>query len=45
MSNQDHSFIAAEVKKAVQDIADKIDKNTNILVNNQKIIAQAIDKN
>ena len=45
MSDQDYQMIKLEVKQAKEDLEDKLDKNTNILVGNQKILAQMIDKN
>ena len=45
MSDQDYQMIKLEVKQAKEDLEDKLDKNTNILVGNQRILAQMIDKN
>ena len=45
MSDQDYQMIKLEVKRAKEDLEDKLDKNTNMLVGNQRILAQMIDKN
>jgi hypothetical protein len=45
MSDQDYRMIKLEVKQAKEELEDKLDKNTNMLIGNQQFLAQMIDKN